>query len=136
MSLTNILDICSSAMNVEEKNIEIHTNNISNAESIENKNGKFNPYKAKIAIVETYKKNINSPEMLRIKKIINTKDPYKKIYNPNHPLADSKGYLKLSNVNYLNETVNYLNAAKRYQANLEIVQTIKYMILKTIDISK
>ncbi|WP_343183881.1 flagellar basal body rod protein FlgC [Buchnera aphidicola (Ceratovacuna keduensis)] len=136
MSLTNILDICSSAMNVEEKKIEIHTNNIANSESIESKNGKFYPYKAKMAILENYKKDIYSPEIVRIKKIVNTKDPYKKIYNPNHPLSDSKGYLKLSNVNYLNETVNYLNASKRYQANLEIVQTIKYIILKTIDISK
>ncbi|WP_343189783.1 flagellar basal body rod protein FlgC [Buchnera aphidicola] len=135
MSLIDTMNMCSSSMNVEEKKIEIHTNNIANSESIEYKNGKFNPYTAKVAILEIYK-NKNGIETTRIKEIVDTKDPYKKIYNPNHPLSDSKGYLKLSNVNYLNETINYLNASKRYQANLEIIQTMKYMILKTIAMCK
>ncbi|BGI51455.1 MAG: flagellar basal body rod protein FlgC [Buchnera aphidicola (Ceratovacuna japonica)] len=136
MSLINILNTCASAINVEEKKIEIHTNNIANSETMEYKNGKFYPYTAKMAILDTYKNNKYETERVKIKKIVNTKDPYKKIYDPNNPLSNSEGYLKLSNVNYLNETVNYLNASKRYQANLEIIQTIKHIILKTIDISK
>ncbi|WP_343188930.1 flagellar basal body rod protein FlgC [Buchnera aphidicola (Chaitoregma tattakana)] len=136
MSLTNILNICNTALNVEEKRIEISANNLANSESTDYKNGKFTPYTAKIAILSTYKKDKYGLEGVKIKEIVKTKDPYKKIYNPNHPLSDSKGYLKLSNVNVLNETVNYLNASRRYEANLEMIKTIKYMLLKTVSICK
>ncbi|WP_343188052.1 flagellar basal body rod protein FlgC [Buchnera aphidicola (Ceratoglyphina bambusae)] len=135
MSLMNILKICESSLKVESEKIRIHTNNLSNSESIEFKNGKYYPYTAKMAILESCKNNENIYEGVKIKKIVNIKDPYKKVYNPSHPLSDSNGYLKLPNVNFLNETLKCLEAHRRYEANLEILKATKNIIMKTLSIS-
>ncbi|CAL4043206.1 flagellar basal body rod protein FlgC [Buchnera aphidicola] len=136
MSLLNILNISGSAMIAQAEKMRIHAKNIANSESITNRNGKFYPYIAKQVILKqntNFEKNIGG---VHIDQIINDPNPCKLIYNPSNKMADKKGYVHMSNVNIITEMVNTVSAARNYQANVEVINTVKLMIIKTLNIGK
>lgn len=136
MSLFSILNIAGSAMSVQSKKMNVHANNLANVESMIHKNGKFYPYIAKQVILQpnTYSgKNING---VRIDKIVDDPSPCRLVYSPNNPMANKKGYIRMSNVNIIKEMINSISAARSYQANTEIINTVKFMIMKTLNIGQ
>lgn len=56
------------------------------------------------------------------------KEPYRMVYDPTHPDADENGFLKLPNINVVEEMVNMVNASKAYEANAAIASTAKTMM--------
>ena len=57
-------------------------------------------------------------------------------YQPSHPAADAKGYVKYPNVNSLVEMSDLKEAQRSYEANLNIVTATRRMIQRTLDILK
>jgi flagellar basal-body rod protein FlgC len=57
-------------------------------------------------------------------------------YDPNHPDADQNGYVKMPNVNMIEEMVEMLNAARSYEANVTALNTTKEMALKALEIGR
>lgn len=53
---------------------------------------------------------------------------------PEHALADEDGYIYLSNVNMVEEMANMMEASRSYQANVEVLNTSKQLILRTLNI--
>ena len=58
----------------------------------------------------------------------------KQVYNPQHPLADPKGFVAMPNVNPVDEMVNMISASRSYQNNVEMMNTAKTMLLKTLQL--
>ena len=56
----------------------------------------------------------------------------RRVHDPKHPLADETGYVTLPNVNVAEEMVNMLSASRSYQSNLEVMNTAKNLLLKTL----
>jgi flagellar basal-body rod protein FlgC len=55
---------------------------------------------------------------------------------PGNPMADKDGYVYLANVNEMTEMVEMMAAARSYQNNVEVVNTTRQMLMRTIDIIK
>lgn len=55
---------------------------------------------------------------------------------PGNPLADAKGYVKMPNVDVVGEMVNTMSASRSYQANVEVLNTVKSMMLKTLTLGQ
>jgi flagellar basal-body rod protein FlgC len=53
-------------------------------------------------------------------------------YQPGHPSADAKGYVKLPNVDPLVEALDMREAQRAYEANLNVIETAKTMAADTI----
>jgi flagellar basal-body rod protein FlgC len=51
-------------------------------------------------------------------------------------MADKDGYVYLANVNEMTEMVEMMAAARSYQNNVEVVNTTRQMLMRTIDIIK
>ena len=51
---------------------------------------------------------------------------------PESPMADEQGYVYLSNVNVVEEMAYMMQASRAYQANLEVMNTDKQLMLRTI----
>jgi flagellar basal-body rod protein FlgC len=51
-------------------------------------------------------------------------------------MADEKGYVKMPNVDVVSETVNTMSASRSYQANVEVLNTVKSMMMKTLTIGQ
>ncbi len=56
------------------------------------------------------------------------------IFNPNHPLADEKGYVRMSNVNIIEEMIDMMAASRGYDANLNVMDAAKNMAKKALEI--
>lgn len=60
--------------------------------------------------------------------IVEGKDPIKTVYDPSHPDADADGYVKLPNINIVEEMVGMVTASKAYEANSVAAENTKTMI--------
>ncbi len=70
----------------------------------------------------------NLSQGVEVASIEDSKDPFKLVYDPTHPDADADGYVKLPNVNIVEEMVNMVSASKAYEANATAAETAKTMI--------
>ncbi|QCI25544.1 flagellar basal body rod protein FlgC [Buchnera aphidicola (Sitobion avenae)] len=136
MSLLNIFNIAGSAMTAQSQRINVIASNLANMDTTIYKNGKFYPYIAKKVVFELDPLKNSKIGGVKISAIIDNPSPMKKIYDPNNPMADNKGYVLTSNVNPITEIVNNISAARSYQANIEVLKTAKTMIMKTLTISE
>lgn len=62
--------------------------------------------------------------------------PFTEQYDPGHPAADAKGYVKLPNVSGLIEGLDMKNAQRAYEANLNVLETLDAMDRRTLDLIK
>jgi flagellar basal-body rod protein FlgC len=58
--------------------------------------------------------------------------PPRRVHDPKHPMADREGYVSLPNVSAVDEMVNMIAASRAYQNNVEVMNTAKNMIAKTL----
>ncbi len=65
---------------------------------------------------------------VQIDGITDAKDPIKMVYDPSHPDADADGFVKMPNINVVEEMVGMLTASKAYEANAVAAQNVKTMI--------
>ena len=56
------------------------------------------------------------------------------VYMPDHPDADDKGYVQMSNVNIVTEMVDMIAASRSYEANLTALNSSKQMAKDSIEI--
>ena len=58
------------------------------------------------------------------------------VYQPGNPLADGKVYVRMPNVHVVGEMVNTISASRSYQANVEVLNTTKSMMMKTLTLGQ
>jgi flagellar basal-body rod protein FlgC len=73
---------------------------------------------------------------VKVSKILESEAPLKRIHNPMHPSADAEGYVTQSNVNPVEEMVNMISASRSYQNNVEVMNTAKTLLLKTLQMGQ
>lgn len=66
----------------------------------------------------------------------NSKTPLERRYDPSNPLADSKGFIYQTDVNPIEEMTNMIAASKEYEANVEVMNTTKNLLIQTISLLK
>ncbi|BBI01269.1 flagellar basal-body rod protein [Buchnera aphidicola (Nipponaphis monzeni)] len=136
MSLINILNIAASGLEAQSKKLNVSASNLANSESMIYKHGKFVPYTAKQIVFKYAKHDKSKIGGINSYEINDIKTPFKKIYDPSHPLSNTQGYVRMPNVDVINETINGLIAARSYQANIEVINTVKNLITKTLTIGQ
>jgi flagellar basal-body rod protein FlgC len=73
---------------------------------------------------------------VRVKEISESQQPGRKVLDPTHPSADAEGYVTHSNVNAVDEMVNMISASRSYQNNVEVMNTAKSLLLKTLQMGQ
>jgi len=73
---------------------------------------------------------------VKVNAITESNEPMKKVHNPMHPQADAQGYVTQSNVNPVEEMVNMISASRSYQNNVEVMNTAKTLLLKTLQMGQ
>jgi flagellar basal-body rod protein FlgC len=133
MSLFNVFDIAGSAMTAQSMRLNVTASNMANADSVTSSNGK--PYVAKQVVFEAKPINKDSPKGTAgvvVQKVIDDPAPMKMVYDPSSPYANTDGYVTMPNVNVVEEMVNMISASRSYQANVEMMNTTKQMIQRTL----
>lgn len=66
--------------------------------------------------------------------IVDAKDAVRSVYDPSHPDADADGFVKMPNINIVEEMVGMVTASKAYEANSVAAQNVKSMINAAMNI--
>ena len=62
--------------------------------------------------------------------------PGRRVQDPKHPSADADGYVTYSNVSPVDEMVNMISASRSYQNNIEVMNTARTLLLKTLQMGQ
>lgn len=133
MDLTDTLYIASAGMKVQGDRLRIVSQNIANAEST-GQNPNEAPYRRKVI---TFKNALDKElgiKTVQVNKYGQDKSDFIKKYDPAHPAADEEGYVQMPNVNMMVEMVDMREAQRGYEANLNVVEVSKGMLMQTINL--
>ncbi|MBI2290698.1 MAG: flagellar basal body rod protein FlgC [Betaproteobacteria bacterium] len=134
MSLFNVFDIAGSAMTAQSQRLNVVASNLSNADSATSSTGQ--PYRARQVVFSTAQLNPHGVSGVRVAGVIDDPSPMKQVYEPKHPLANAEGYVTMPNVNVVEEMVNMISASRSYQTNVDMMNTAKTLLLKTLSIGQ
>ncbi len=134
MSLFNIFNVSGSAMAAQSQRLNVVASNLANADSTTSANGQ--PYKAKQVVFETTAMGGATAQGVRVKAVVDDNAPMKMVYDPKHPMSNKDGYVTMPNVNVVDEMVNMISASRAYQNNVDVMNTSKTLLLKTLTIGQ
>lgn len=130
MALLNVFDIAGSAMTAQSQRMNVSASNLANADSVTGPDGQ--PYVAKQVVFQVNAAQGQATGGVKVAGVVDDPTPAKLVYDPGNPMADEKGYVKMPNVDVVAETVNTMSASRSYQANVEVLNTVKTMMMKTL----
>jgi flagellar basal-body rod protein FlgC len=138
MSMLSIFNVSGSAASAQSQRLNVVASNLANADTVAGPNGQA--YKARQVTFQTelVGQTPNDPTAagVRVSTITEDQTPGRRIHDPKHPSADAEGYVTYSNVNAVEEMVNMISASRSYQNNLEVMNTAKSLLLKTIQLGQ
>ena len=138
MSMMNIFNVSGSAASAQSQRLNVVASNLANADTVAGPDGQA--YKARQVTFQTQLMgaNANDPTAAGVKVSTISEDQTagRRTHNPQHPSADADGYVTYSNVNAVEEMVNMISASRSYQNNIEVMNTAKSLLLKTLQIGQ
>lgn len=134
MSLFSIFNISGSAMSAQSERLNVSASNMANADSIAGPDGK--PYRAKQVVFNVDNAVGQNIGGVKVSGITESNNPDRLVYEPANPLADDKGYVHMPNVDVVGEMVNTISASRSYQANVEVMNSAKTLMLKTLTLGQ
>lgn len=134
MSLFNIFNISGSAMTAQSQRLNVVASNLANVDSTTSSNGQ--PYRAKQVMFSATPMGGGGGTGVQVSGVVESAAPMKMLYDPKHPMADEKGYVTMPNVNVVEEMVNMISSSRSYQNNVEVMNTSKSLLLKTLSIGQ
>lgn len=140
MALDNVIGIAGTALNAQLARINATASNLANAGTVAGSDA--DAFRAKRPVF----KALMSEEMtnaaaqyvggVKIDRIIDDPAPTKRVSDPKNPMADAQGFVYQSNVNEVSEMVEMMAASRSYQNNVEVINTARQLMMRTLDVSK
>ncbi|HZY18572.1 MAG TPA: flagellar basal body rod protein FlgC [Ramlibacter sp.] len=134
MSLFNLFNISGSAVSAQSKRLNVVASNLANADSVAGPDGQ--PYKARQISFQAELAANGDTAGVRVGGITETAAPGRRVHEPAHPMADADGYVTHSNVNVVDEMVNMISASRAYQNNVEVMNTARQLLAKTLQMGQ
>lgn len=134
MSMLNIFNISGSALAAQSQRMNLAASNMANADSVTGPDGE--PYRAKQVVFEVQAAPGQETGGVKVSQLVDDPSPERLVYQPGNPLADAKGYVRMPNVDVVGEMVNSIAASRSYQANVEVLNTTKSLMMKTLTLGQ
>jgi flagellar basal-body rod protein FlgC len=133
--LSAAMKVAGSGLEAQSTRLRIVSENIANARSTGDTPGS-DPYRRKTITFGAEVDKANSVTTVGVKKVGQDKAKFVEEYDPDSPAADSKGYVKMPNVNVLVEMADMREANRSYEANLQTIKQSRDLINSTIELLK
>jgi len=133
MDFLKSMMIAASGLKAQSGRMRVIAENIANAKSTGNRPGE-DPYQRKIPTFKAEFDRQMRVNVVELGKIHSDKSEFELRYEPGHPAANDEGYVQLPNVNTLVEAVDMREAQRSYEANLNVVDSTRKMMQRTLDI--
>jgi len=139
MDLMNAMKISSAGLSAQRTRMNVVSSNLANINTTRTPEG--GPYRRKEVVLSAepvggdfgslLAEKVNAPRVVEVKE---DDTEFKKVFDPSHPDADTEGYVRMPNVNLMHEMVDMLSATRAYEANTAVINSIKTMAQRAIDI--
>lgn len=141
MSYFDSLDASASALTAQRLRMDVIANNLANADSTRTPGGK-GPYRRQMVVFESreqFKQDVDgrtqkTPLGVQVAGIVEDKTPFRMVYDPSNPDANTSGYVAMPNVNTVQEMTDMISATRSYEANVTVIQAVKGMAGKALEI--
>jgi flagellar basal-body rod protein FlgC len=130
----SIFGVAGSAISAQSQRLNVVASNMANVDAVAGPDGKA--YKSRQVVFETVPMGDQATAGVKVNAITESNAPGKRVHDPNHPSADAEGYVNYSNVNPVEEMVNMISASRSYQNNVEVMNTAKTLLLKTLQMGQ
>lgn len=134
MPLSRILDVAGTALTAQSKRLNVVASNLANADSATS--SAETAYHAKQVVFQTLPLGSNVDRGVRVTQVVDDPTPLRTVYDPKHPLANADGYVTYPNVNPVEEMVNMISASRSYQNEVDIMNTTKTLLQKTLTLGQ
>jgi flagellar basal-body rod protein FlgC len=140
MALDNIFGIAGSALNSQTVRMNTIASNLANAGTVSGSDQ--DAFRAKRAVFKAIMDQQVAPQDssyqggVKVQQIKDDPTPVRRMLDPGNPLADKDGYVFTSNVNEMGEMVDMMAASRSYQNNVEVINTARQLMLRTLEITK
>ncbi len=152
MAFLTSLDIAGSALTAQRLRMDVISQNLTNYNTTRTENG--GPYVRKQVVFQERQTGAFARELVnatqkqqqqrtthlggvRVTAILEDTDtPTRPVYNPSHPDADENGYVQMPNVNTTQEMVDLMESSRSFENSLNLVEVVKGMAMKALEIGK
>jgi flagellar basal-body rod protein FlgC len=132
MDFLKSIAIATSGLKAQSGRMRVISENIANAESTAPRAG-ADPYRRKIPTFRPEMDRTLEAQTLKMGPIRQDPSDFKSKYEPGHPSADERGYVRYPNVNSLVEMTDMREAQRSYEANINVISATRRMLQRTID---
>ena len=140
MSLFTIFNVAGSAVSAQSQRLNVVASNLANADTVAGPDGQA--YKARQVVFSTELMGAGgaygaaAAAGVRVTNITESDVAGRRVHDPRHPAADAQGYVTYSNVNAVEEMVNMISASRSYQSNVEVMNTARQLLQKTLQLGQ
>ncbi len=135
MDLSKTLELSAQGMAAQSTRLQVVAQNIANADTTGSTPGS-DPYRRKtVTFSSTLDQQMNNTSV-GIKQVSRDMSQFPTRYDPSNPAADAQGYVKTPNVNPFVELMDMKEAQSSYSANLNVMETTRGMMSRTVDLLK
>jgi len=144
MSFLSSMNISASALTATRLRMDVIAENMANVDTTRTENG--DPYRRKYVVFQERSNDRNFaaffnrarklPGGVRVLGIGRDMSEFKLDYNPSHPDADENGFVRMPNVEVVQEMTDMMAAVRAYEANITALNAFKDMATKTLEIGK
>ncbi len=153
MSFFDAISIAASGLTAERVRMDVTSENLANADTTQGANGQ--PYQEQDVVLQQVGGGFSAalsgamsgaggssiggsatPGGVQVAGIVNDPTPDQSTYDPGNPAANAQGYVKMPNVNPVNEMVDMIDESRSYESDVTAMTTAKEMYEKTLDLLK
>lgn len=139
MDLMSAMQLSAAGLTTQRIRMNVVSSNLANINTTRTPEG--GPYRRKQVVVTAAPVRNRFGQMLsdrlrepKVLAITGDQSEFPRIFDPGHPDADDKGYVRLPNVNLMKEMVDMLSATRAYEANSAAINSVKNMARRAIEI--
>ena len=137
MGIKNVYDVAARAMSAQIVRMNAIASNLANANNVAgNKDDVYQPLRPVFKTIYSDKlkqTGLSTVDAIRVERL--NREPIK-TYQPNHPAADEEGYIFKAAVDMDEEMVEMLETQRQYTNNIEVLNTIRNLTMRTLNIGK
>ena len=130
--INSAIAAAASGMRAQTVRMRIAAENVANANSTGEGPG-AEPFRRRIPLLETTTL-ASGANGVRVRGEIMDMSSFREEYNPTHPAADERGYVRLPNVDTLVEMMDLREATRAYEANLNMIEAARTMTNRALDL--
>ena len=123
------LDVSTSGLVAQRTRLNAISSNIANMSTTRNEEGESVPFKPRFVTFQT-DNELATPgggAGVKIGSVEQSNEPPKMKYEPGHPDADERGFVRYPAVDMTMEFVDALEATRAYEANIGVIEVTKNM---------